>query len=88
MSKLSARVVEASAPYHDLSPTPGEPLERGKPNREWFGSGAGEGYTQELLARFEERHPDAARELRFIANEAKWSSGWRDMGRMVEEVLG
>lgn len=86
-TKLSARVVTASEPYHDLSPTPGAPLERGRPSPDWFGSAAGEGYTQELLARFEERNPTAAAELRYIANEAKWSSGWRDLGRMIEEVL-
>lgn len=73
--------------YEDLSPTPGHSLTKGKPTADWFGSGEGEGYVQALVARFEQRHPDAAKELRFIANEAKWSTGWRGLGHMIEEEL-
>lgn len=57
------------------------------PDSSWFGTGAAEGYTQVLLERFNERHPDAASELAFIANEAKWSVGWKGFGRQMLEVL-
>jgi hypothetical protein len=73
--------------YGDLSPTPGTPLKLGKPNPEWWASGAAEGYTQALLEAFATHHPEAAKDLAFIANEAKWSVGWKGFGRMILEVL-
>lgn len=74
--------------YTDLSPTPGVPLRKGSPSPDWFMSPPAEGYVQELLVRFDERHPEAARELSFIANEAKWSTGWKGFGRLIEEICG
>lgn len=88
MAKLTARAAQAWVPYQDLSPNQGNPLERGRPNREWFGSSPASGYVQSLLERFEERNPEAALELAFIANEGKWSTGWRELGRLAEEILG
>lgn len=73
--------------YADLSPTPGVPLKKGSPTREWFTSLQAEGYVQELLLRFESHHPEAAKDLAYIANEAKWSTGWRGFGRMIEELF-
>lgn len=84
----------AQAAYEDLSPlAEGQALNRDRMihlnNRPegWFGTHAGEGYVQALLLRFEERNPEAAKELEYIMNEAKWSTGYRDFGRMVLELL-
>lgn len=85
MPKTATTPLEA---YADLSPNKGEPLTRGKPSADWFGSGAADSYVQQLLERFEERHPDTAKELAVIANEAKWSTGWKGFGRWMLEVLG
>ena len=74
--------------YADLSPNNGQPLVRGKPSPDWFGSGPADSYVQALLERFEERHPAAAKELAAIANESKWSVGWRGFGRWILEILG
>jgi hypothetical protein len=74
--------------YADLSPNTGEPLTRGKPTPDWFGSGPADAYVQQLLERFANRHADAATELAWIANEAKWSVGWKSFGRWILEVLG
>lgn len=88
MAHINAAKLKVLDPaYADLSPTD-RPLTRDKPSPEWFGSGAADGYVQTLLERFEERHPEAAAELAFIANEAKWSCGWRDFGRLALELLG
>lgn len=73
--------------YHDLSPTPGVPLKPAKPNREWWGSGPAEGYVQALLEAFEANHPEAAKDLAYIANEACHSVGWKAFGHMIKEVL-
>ncbi len=81
--------------YAELSPlTPPAPLTinsmrtLNKRPEGWFGTGAASGYVQSLLTQFEESHPEAAKELACIANEAKWSSGWKDFGRLILEVLG
>jgi len=81
------------AGYEDLSPVD-RPLDKAimerlnaKPEG-WFGADAlGGGYVQVLLERFASRNADAAAELAYIANEAKWSSGWKDFGRQILEVL-
>jgi len=73
--------------YGDMSPTPGSPLSLGKPNADWWASAAADGYVQALLEKFEATHPEAAKDLAFIANEAKWSHGWKAFGRMILEVL-
>lgn len=74
--------------YHALSPTPGVPLRRGAPDSNWFGSGPADGYVQALLEAFEKAHPEAAKDLAYIANEAKWSSGWKGFGRLILEIVG
>lgn len=52
-----------------------------------FGSGVAEGYVQELLESFETSYPDAAADMKFIANQAKWAVGWKSFGRMIIEVF-
>jgi hypothetical protein len=71
--------------YHSLSPTPGRPLTKGRPNGEWFGSAPAEGYVSALIEKFAETHPEAFEDLQYIANEAKWSTGWKGLGRMILE---
>jgi hypothetical protein len=77
---------DVASVYADASPTPGKPLTKATSPAGWFTSTAAEGYIQELLNRFESRHPEAARELGYIANEAKWSTGWKGFGRMLEDL--
>ena len=72
--------------YHQLSPTPGHPLTKGKPNSTWFTSTQAEGYIITLLETWARHHPEAAEELVYIANEAKWSTGWKGFGRSIEEL--
>lgn len=60
----------------------------GDPTAPEFGSGAAEGYVIALLERFEERHPEAAKEFAIIANQAKWTVGWKSFGRSALEQLG
>lgn len=85
MAYINAAKLKALEPsYADLSPS-GAPLAGPTP---FFGTGAAEGYVQELLTRFEARNPEAAAELAFIANEAKWAVGWKSFGRQVLEQLG
>jgi len=81
------RIASLHTDYADLSPSPnGQPLNGPSP---LWGNPAGEGYIQTLLERFEERHGvDVTRELVFIMNEAKWTTGWKGFGRLALEVLG
>lgn len=81
----AAKLKQLEPAYADLSPS-GEVLKG--PDSAWFSTGAAEGYVQALLERFESLNPQAAAELAFIANEAKWSVGWKAFGRMILEQLG
>lgn len=85
---------QALQPYKDLTPNAdAQPLTqlamRALNTRGgWFGTQRGEGYILGLLDRFEERHPEAAKELDAIANEATWTIGHRAFTKMILEVVG
>lgn len=94
MAKPAPTSPDIDARYGDLSPLdPAQPLnlERMRKLNQrpegWFGTGAASGYVQALLEKFEATHPGAAKDLRYIANEAKWSAGWKDFGRLIIELL-
>lgn len=99
MPKATAGLAETYAlRYGELSPIgPGSPLTKERMQKlnarpeGWFGTGAASGYVEALLNQWETSPPDPstfALELKYIANEAKWSVGWKDFGRLILEVLG
>lgn len=93
-NRVLASRQQALEPYKDLTPNhDAEPLTQLRMRAlntkgGWFGTQRGEGYIMALLSTFEERHPEAAKELDAIANEATWTIGHRAFTKMILEVVG